>query len=664
MLARRSLFLLLVLCTLAPIAWVMFDMSRANEPNAIVGAILLLTLLLLVPIVMSFWTAVFGFVVEARGGDRRSIEYAPPAGPEEPLRSMTAIVMPIYDEDPARVVANLATTYASLERKGHLATFEFFVLSDTMDPDRWIQEEFAIDRFRRTVSEPWRIHYRNRVRNTAKKAGNIAEFCREHAGDFRFMIVFDADSLMAADTLVKLARLMELHPDAGIIQVPPLPVNRSTLFGRLQQFAARAYGPTWAAGLSYLQGGEGNYYGHNAIIRISAFTEHCNLPVLPGSPPLGGFLMSHDFVEAAMMRRAGFKVHMASGLGNSYEEPPPTVIDYAIRDRRWCQGNLQHARLLGMEGLHPVSRLHLALGVMSFVSAPLWFLVLLLSTAEALNRSLGAHRYFPGGEALFPIWEVSIRRQATILFAVVMLVLFLPRALALISRSRERDVRLFGGGANLAWSGFFETICSTLLAPLLALAQVRSVLSTLSGRDSGWKVLPRDDRGTSLEESVARHWGVTVIGIVWGGTLLAFAPELFPWMMPVLAGLVLAIPLSMASSRESVGEWTRRGGWLRTPEEQAPPAELRRLRAELRKWAPLSRGDAERTALQRVLEESRLCAAHLEFASRAETPDPLERHAVEGLVLKCRIQGASTLTKEEQRRILLSPNAVQSLLGS
>jgi membrane glycosyltransferase len=225
-------------------------------------------------------------------------------------------------------------------------------------------------------------------------------------------------------------------------------------------------------------------------------------------------------------------------------------------------------------------------------------------------------------------------------------------------------VKLFGGGANLARSGLFETICSTLLAPLLALAQVRSVLSTLSGRDSGWKVLPRDDRGTSLEESVARHWGVTVIGIVWGGTLLAFAPELFPWMMPVLAGLVLAIPLSMASSRESVGQWTRRGGWLRTPEEQAPPAELRRLRAELRKWAPLSRGDAERTALQRVLEESRLCAAHLEFASRAETPDPLERHAVEGLVLKCRIQGASTLTKEEQRRILLSPNAVQSLLGS
>lgn len=655
------MFLLLVALTLAPLALIMLDMTRANAPDPIVDALLVLTLVLLVPIVMSFWTAILGFFVELRGGDRLAPENVDLDDVDEPLSATTAILMPIYDEDPARLVANLATTYASLERNGHLGAFEFFVLSDTMDPDRWIQEEFAVARFRSTVSDPARVQYRNRVRNTAKKAGNIADFCREHAGRHRYMIVFDADSLMSGGTLVKLVRLMERHPEVGILQAPPVPVNRNTLFGRLQQFAARAYGPTWAAGLSFLQGGEGNYYGHNAILRVSAFVRHCDLPVLPGKAPLGGFILSHDFIEAAMMRRAGYKVHLASGVGSSFEEPPATLIDYEVRDRRWCQGNLQHARLLGLPGLHPISRIHLMLGVMSFVASPIWFLVLLLSTAEALNRSLGVHRYF-AGEALFPIWEVSIRQQASMLFGAVMLILFLPRALALVSRMREDGGRLFGGRDGLAQSGLFETLFSSLLAPLLAASQARSVVSTLLGRDAGWKVGPRGEHGTRFREAARRHGWVTVLGCLWAGVLLRFSPELFWWMLPVLAGLVLAIPLSILTSRVSAGEWTRRRGLLRTPEEESPPAILRLHRSEVRRWAGVANPAPGRSALERVLGESSLRAAHLEFAARSTPEDPLERHAVDGLVLKCRLQGPHKLNKEEQRTVLLSVDAVLSLL--
>ena len=663
MLVRRIAFVGLVVLTLVPISQLMLEMTRANRANWVVDSILVLTLILLIPIVMSFWTAVFGFLVELSGGDRLGLE-RPDARPDpDGPSAKTAILMPIYDENPARVVANLATTYALLERSGHLSGFDFFVLSDTMDPDRWVQEELAVARFRETVSSPERIRYRNRVRNTAKKAGNIADFCSQHASEYRYMIVFDADSLMSASTMANLVALMERHPDVGIVQVLAVPVNRSTLFGRLQQFAARAYGPTWAAGLSFLQGGEGNYYGHNAILRVAAFAEHCRLPVLPGGPPLGGFILSHDFVEAAMMRRAGYKVHLVSGVGFSFEEPPPTLVDYEIRDRRWCQGNLQHARLLGMSGLHPISRLHLLLGVMSFVASPLWFLVLLLSTVEALVRELGVHRYFAGNEALFPIWEVSIRRQATFLFLAVMIILFLPRALALVSRMFDpEERRRFGGASGLVASGIFEAVGSSLLAPLLAYSQARSVLSILFGRDSGWKVRPRGDHDTTLGEAFLRYRGVTALGIVWAAVLLRFSPGLFAWMSPVLAGLVLSIPVSMAISRASFGEWVRSHGLLQTPEESSPPPELRRLREELRRWAGVSTGDPERSALERVLEESRLRAAHLEFSSPRAFTDPLEKHAVEGLVLKCRLQGPSRLTKEEQRAVLLSVDAVKALL--
>jgi membrane glycosyltransferase len=429
----------------------------------------------------------------------------------------------------------------------------------------------------------------------------------------------------------------------------------------MQQFAARAYGPTWAAGLSYMQGGEGNYYGHNAILRIAPFREHCQLPVLPGKAPLGGHILSHDFVEAALMRRAGFKVYLAAELDGSFEEPPPTLIDYAVRDRRWCQGNLQHARLLAMPGLHPISRLHLLLGVMNYVASPLWMLLLLLSTIEVLRWKLGEHVYFEPGGSLFPVWEVSIATQATVLYASVLVLLFLPRILGLITRLRDRQERAhFGGGARLFASGMAECGFSMLLAPLMAVAQSQAILSIIRGRSTRWAGQTRGDRGTSLREAVKRHMGVTALGIAWTWILLRFSTELFVWMSPVLAGMTLSIPLSIWSSRVSIGEWVRRLGLLWTPEEVAPPALLRQFRQEVARGVHVDDFDG-RSALERVLDDRSARQAHLALV-RPRRGDPLEEHALQGLVLKYRLRGASSLSDHEERTLLLAPHAILALL--
>lgn len=665
---RRAAFVVLVVLTLSCTAWFTWNMIRVNGTAPLELAIFVLGTLLLIPIATSFWMSVFGFVVQLRGHDALAIDVRRSDRVDLSPAATTAIVVPAFEEDMDGVVARLVATQKDLARIGRADAFDVFVLSDTIDTKRWIEEEVALasafDRF----PKPGRVHYRNRAHNVAKKAGNIADFCQRHGDHYRYMIVFDADSVMSARTLVRLVTLMELRPDVGIIQAPPVPVNRRTLFGRLQQFAARVYGPTWSTGLAYLQGGEGNYYGHNAILRIGAFMEHCRLPVLPGEPPLGGHVLSHDFVEAALMRRGGYKVYLAPDLGGSFEEPPATLIDYTARDRRWCQGNLQHARLLRMRGLHPISRLHLIMGIVSYVSAPLWLLLLLLSTAEALRWRLAEHQYFASEGALFPTWEISVQRQASFLLATVMALLFVPRALAVVARLRDaRERAQFGGGMRLIASAAGECIFSMLLAPVLAFDQTKSVISILFGRSVGWPAQPRDDSGTPWSQAIRRHAGATVAGALWAWLLLDLAPEFLPWMLPVVSGMLLSIFLSRFSSRVSVGAWARRRGLLLTPEETAPPAVLRAAREELARnddHEPHEPQTVTGNALAHVLESERVRALHLTFAAEDAASDPLEQHALEGLKLKCRLHGPAALDEREQRALLHSPAALRELASS
>jgi membrane glycosyltransferase len=641
-------------------------MLRENGLDALKVGTFILFVILLLPIALSFWTAVIGFVIQWRGRHSLDLTQTPRgAAAEEGPLPRTAVVMPVYNEDSTRVFAAVKATYESLERTGYLGDFDFFVLSDTTDPDNWVSEELGFAELRNEVRDGERLFYRNRRENTGRKMGNISEFCLTRGEQYRYMIVMDADSIMTGLCLVNLVRLMESNPDVGIVQAPPMPINRRTLFGRLHQFAARAYSLIFITGLNYWQGGAANYWGHNAIVRIAPFFKHCQLPELPGKEPLGGSILSHDFVEAAFLRRAGWKVYLASQLGGSYEEVPSSLVGYAARDRRWCQGNLQHARLLFSPGFHMVNRVHLLMGFMSYMASFLWLVLLGLTTAEGIKQSVERHSYFGPGRSLYPSWLISVRYEALALFAVMMCLLLLPKVLGLLIHWRKpQGVKAFGGGLRLALSGLCETLISSLLAPNLALLQARFVIGTLMGRVVEWNAQDRGETSTGFREAIRRHWLSTLLAVLWTVLLAMTMPNLLWWFSPVILGFLLAIPLSAWTSRVSVGEWARKHGLFLIPEELDPPDAVRRFEAELTRRS--STRNLPGNGLARVLRDEKAWEIHLSFlsATPCSAEDPLRQNYLEKLELQVQQQGPDALASRERRDLLLDPDALRKLRGT
>jgi membrane glycosyltransferase len=663
LLLRRTGFAVLVIVTAAIISWNAFVMLRINGLDSLKIGSFVLFVILLLPITLSFWTATIGFFVQFRGGDTLDLSRTlPDNNPNGDILPQTAVVMPVYNEDPGRVLAGLKATYCSLEETGSLDQFDFFVLSDTTDPDTWVSEELAFSEMRAELSHPERVRYRNRRENIERKTGNIADFCATWGDRYRYMIVFDADSMMTGVSLINLVRLMEVNPHVGIVQAPPLPINRRTLFGRIHQFAMQAYSMIFITGLNFWQGGAANYWGHNAIIRIEPFVEHCRLPKLPGKEPLGGSILSHDFVEAAFMRRAGWKVYLASQLRGSYEEMPSSLIGYAARDRRWCQGNLQHARLLLTPGFHFVNRIHILMGVMSYLASPLWLLLLALTTAEGIREAMAKHKYFSTSRALFPMWHISVKQQALLLFALMMGLLLFPKLLSLITHLRKPERRQgFGGSLRLAMSVVCETLGSTLLAPNLALLQARFVVGILMGRKVEWKAQDRGEASTTLGEALARHWPSTALGIAWTTLLALTVPTLIWWFSPVILGFLFAVPLSAWSSRTTWGEWAHERGLFLTPEEIAPPRLLRIFETELARFQGRA-GSPPNNGLSRVLNDPRAWEVHFSFLQPPSQPkDPFQQNHLERLGLKVRHQGPDALAPQERRELLLDPESLLKL---
>ena len=336
-------------------------------------------------------------------------------------------------------------------------------------------------------------------------------------GAYEHMIVLDADSLMEGDTIVRLAAAMEGHPKVGLIQTLPQLLNGNTMFARLQQFAGRVYGPSIARGIAWWHGAESNYWGHNAIIRIRAFADHAGLPLLKGGKPFGGHILSHDFIEAALMRRAGWGVHMVPQLGGSYEECPPTLTDYAIRDRRWCQGNLQHAAVVPARGLHWVSRLHLMQGIGSYITAPMWLLFLLIGILISLQSQFIPPDYFPRGATLFPQWPMQDPVRAAYVFGGTMALLVMPKLFGWFGMLVHRRDRLGMGGALRGLvSVVIEVLVSALIAPVMMLMQSRSVMEILLGRDAGWSAQRRDDGNFARGEFARAYAFPTMLGAALG----------------------------------------------------------------------------------------------------------------------------------------------------
>jgi len=570
---RRTLFFGLTFLTSAGATALLLDVLQANGIKNIEIVGLVLFFGLFTWIAGALWTAIAGFAMRLAGRDPVGIDMEKLAG--RTLTTRTAVVMPIYNEDPVRVGAGLTATWSSLMRESEQGAFDLYILSDTSDASIAEDEERMWQGLAARYGAG-RVFYRRRRDRSERKAGNIADFVRRWGANYECMLVLDADSVMSGHALVTLARAMEVHPQIGILQSLPLTVGRETLFGRLIQFGSRLQSPMLSSGLAWWQAGESNYWGHNAIVRLRPFAQHCTLPRLSGKPPLGGDILSHDFVEAAFMRRAGFEVRQLPELEGSWEEVPANVIDYAARDRRWTQGNLQHSRVLGFPGLHPLSRVHLLTGIVAYVSSPMWFALLLLSSVLSAIEAAKKPQYFwPGLQSLFPHWPQLRTGEVAGIFGLTLVVLLLPKVLGAILAMRDRTLRRqFGGSVPMCVSLLVEQLFSMLLAPSMMMFHSTFVAQTLLGRSVSWNAQDRNERGVTFKEAFRRQKWHLALGVAWGAAMLYLAPQFFWWLTPVLVGLLGGIPLTVWTSRTSAGKLFRRAGLLLTPEETAPPPEL------------------------------------------------------------------------------------------
>lgn len=571
---RRMALLALVIGQTCLATHFMRQILPYHGGQALEVAVLSLFTILFLWVSAGFWTAIMGFAQLLRGNSSHFMSHHSAGTAPIAATTRTAIVMPICNEDVARVFAGLQATYRSLAETGELERFDFYLLSDSNDPDCRVAELAAWRDMCRGYNCFGRVFYRWRRHRIKRKSGNVADFCRRWGSRYDYMVVLDADSVMTGDCLTTLVRLMEANPGAGVIQTAPCTAGRDTLYARLQQFASRVYGPLFVAGLHFWQLGESHYWGHNAIIRIAPFMRHCALGRLPGRGALSGEILSHDFVEAALMRRAGWAVWIAYDLPGSYEESPPTLVDDLRRDRRWCYGNLMNFRLFPEPSFHPVHRAVFVTGAFSYVSAPLWFLFLLCSTALLATHTLIEPEYFLVPNQLFPLWPEWNPKHALALFTATAVLLFAPKLLS-FTLIAIREPEHFGGRVPLAASMLLESLLSALLAPIRMLFHTQFVCAALLGRAIGWKSPLREDAETGWREALNWHGLHMLLGLGWAAVVYWLNPAFLWWLLPIVGALALSVPISVYCSRRAAGRLLRRMRLLLAPEEVAMPRELR-----------------------------------------------------------------------------------------
>ncbi|MDE2182111.1 MAG: glucans biosynthesis glucosyltransferase MdoH [Alphaproteobacteria bacterium] len=580
MIALRWLYLGLVLATTASATTRLFNVLRVDGLDAAESAYLLLFAILFTWISASFWLACIGAYARWRGLSAGTLIH-PTQGDRQfgGSASRTALLFPVRNEEASRLFAGISAVCDSIRERGAHDHFDVFILSDSNDPDCVAQEQQGWRDLRREIGQG--IYYRHRTDNIGKKSGNIAQFCRNWGRLYDYMVVLDADSLMTGETLVSLVRLMDLNPKSALIQVSPQLVGQDSLFARIQQFASSVYGPIYTAGLALLQGPGGNYWGHNAIIRVAAFMQNCGLPKLPGRAPLGGEIMSHDFVEAALLLRAGWEVHLVTTLDGSYEEPPTTLLDHLARDRRWCQGNLQHLRLIFAQGFRTESRGHFLAGVMSYVSSPLWLALILASIAMMLDPvHVEPVTYF--GRYPLIAWPVSHTTDLLALLGETAGLLYGPKLLGLLLVLRGQETRrAHGGGWKAVVSVALESLFSTLLAPIAMLSQSGFVVRILLGETKGWGVQRRDAGGLGwrlIARVFAVHTLIAVIGCI---VVYLLLPGCIWWFVLLFAGPAMAIPFVSLTSSTAVGRWTSRHGLFMTAEDAGRIEIVKRVKLSL-----------------------------------------------------------------------------------
>lgn len=565
---RRVAFLSLTTGT-AVIAVAVMARLLASDGLGWADVALLLCFMAMLPWnVIGFWNAVIGLLLLC--GTRDPVAYVLPAlrtPAMGPLTARIALVMPVHNESPERVLKHLEQTVASLDQAGASMAFEVFLLSDTQDPTIAAAEAALFDQWRRRSWWPGRLHYRRRRHNLDHKTGNLWEFLERDGQRFDHMLVLDADSVMSGAAILRLVRVMEAHPQIGILQHLVVGMPNASPFPRIFQFGMRHGMRAYTMGSAWWQGDCGPYWGHNALIRVAPFMRHCRLPVLPGGPPLGGRILSHDQVEAVLMRQAGWQVRVVPDEDGSFEENPPTLSDFIKRDLRWCQGNWQYLHLLGRPGLHVMGRIQLLLAILMYVSGPAW---VLFASIGFLRAMTGAEEGAVASPVTVAAWE------GWVLLAAMLTLVFAPKLAGVTQVLLMPKLRrAYGGGFRVAASALVELLFGFVLGPIIAVAQSIFVLGLLGGRTIRWEAQLRDPRALSWREAARGLWPQTVYGLVLGVAVVALAPTAVRWWALLFCGpLVLSVPFAVVTASASLGRGLVRLGIGRVPEEIDPPAIL------------------------------------------------------------------------------------------
>ena len=667
----RGLIAFAILATSAAGTTVLVGRLNAGGLDAIEIALAALYAVLVLWIASAFWFCLAGGIwwMNQRRLTGSAAQHVPepdgaaiPAAPDGSARA--AILMPVYNEPADRVFAAMQAIYESVREAGGLHLFDFYVLSDSTAPENWVWEERCWLNVTGQLDAEGKLFYRRRRDNVGRKPGNIAEFCQRWGGHYDYMAVLDADSVMDGRTLVEMVCRMDRDPGTALLQCWPRPVQGRTLFARLQQFSASLVGRLVVAGLGWVSGRGSTYWGHNAIIRVDAFTQCCGLPKLSGKPPLGGEILSHDFIEAALLVRAGWAVRIAPDLGGSYEEAPPNMLESLSRDRRWCQGNMQHLRVLFARRLHWMSRVNLLVGIMSFLSAPLWAVFVTLTIVEA--GSSGVWERVSGtaattAQAVGPLGVDMLavlgrETQVVSLLALAAVLLLGPKVMGGLLVGFDRTLRRSHAGAGRLLVGLLlEVVLSALAAPVMMVMHARFVIEVLVGRAVKWSGQQRDADRVSWAECRRAHGLQTLLGIAIAGGTAVFAPTLFWWLSPVVLGLLLAVPLSYTLGQADAGAWLQRRRLLATPEEGVAPSVL----ARCRELVDAAEG-MDRPTLAQAIADPWLNAVHVAMIPHPDRPSPPSPALADAFARACR-DGLQSLSPEDWKLVLADATATREL---
>lgn len=566
---------------------VMFEILNSNGMTLLEYALLALFSITFAWIVTAFCSGCIGFLLQLFRIDPLTLKKIKPINIDNAALSQqkTAVVMPIYNEDTHRVIAGFEVSLQSLKATGQLKHFDFYLLSDTQDPEIASNELSAWHALcERLGDTEQHVFYRRREDNTHRKVGNLTDFCERWGSQYDHMIVLDADSVMTGQCMLELTTSMLCNPKAGLIQTIPIPVRQDTFFGRFLQFASVLYSPMLATGSAFWQTDKANYWGHNAIIRVSAFIGCCGLPTLKGKAPFGGEILSHDFVEASLLHSANWDVLLLADIEGSYEEVPSNILDYAVRDRRWVQGNIQHLGLLSSARLKLMSKLHFLLGATAYISSLIWLSMLALSTLDAVTRALNSDVYFNRAYQLFPTWPIAKTELIDSLLYLTIIILLLPKLMGVIVTLVHRKQR-FGGALKLMLGSVIETVFAIIVAPLMMVFHAYFVVCVFLGKKVKWDAQPREGRMVPWKEAFSYTLLSSLVAIMWGSVAYYFTPVFFWWLSPILLGLILAAPIVRYSSSIKLGVKLRQWGIFICPSEVDNDATLAALKVHLKEIA-------------------------------------------------------------------------------